>query len=170
MPIQVTSLPTLSESLARSKVTSGELLKPTVTYTPHVVTISDQFVLVVAVPVGVGCAAIAVVLTAIRPHNSCVVRKIHTQVHCTYYSSCFIHVLFHLNPCSIKLSKKKTATAMQSYNMVSCGESENIKNKDSFKMSGFSNPVAQVDVSYLRSFIMSFASMNINLKFVGESC
>ena len=64
MPTQVTSLPTLSESLASPTVTSRELLKPTVTYTPHVVT-SDQFVLAVAVPVSVVCAAIVVVLTAI---------------------------------------------------------------------------------------------------------
>ena len=53
-----------SESLASSPVTSTELLKPTVISTPHVVTI-DQFVLTIAVPVGVGCAAIVVVLTAI---------------------------------------------------------------------------------------------------------
>ena len=47
----------------------------------------------------------------------------------------------------MKLSKKRTATAMQSYNMMSCDEFENIQSKESFKMSRFSNP-AEVDVSY----------------------
>ena len=74
------------------------------------------------------------------------------------------------NKCSKKLSKKKTATAMQSYNMMGCGELESTKNKDSLKMSGFSNPAAKVDVSNLHSFRMSFALMNINIEFVGESC
>ena len=36
---------------------------------------------------------------------------------------------------------------MQSYNMMSCDELENIQSKESFKMSRFSNP-AEVDVSY----------------------
>ena len=45
---------------------------------------------------------------------------------------------------------------MQSYNMVSCGELESTKNKDSFKISGFSNPAGKVDVSNLHSFRMSF--------------
>ena len=84
---QVTSLPTLSESLASSTVTSRELLKPTVTYTPHVVTISDQFVLAVAVPVGVVCAAIVVVLTAI----------LITAVWCVRYTHKYIvHIIAQL--------------------------------------------------------------------------
>ena len=70
----------------------------------------------------------------------------------------------------MKLSKKKTATAMQSYNMMGCGELESTKTKDSFKMSGFSNPAAKVDVSNLHSCRMSFSLININLKFAGESC
>ena len=77
---QVTSLPTLSESLASPTVTSTELLKPTVTYTPHVVSISDQFVLVVAVPVGVVCAAIVVVLTAILITAVWCVRYTHKYI------------------------------------------------------------------------------------------
>ena len=76
---QVTSLPTLSESLASSTVTSRELLKPTVTYTPHVVT-SDQFVLAVAVPVSVVCAAIVVVLTAILITAVWCVRYTHKYI------------------------------------------------------------------------------------------
>ena len=94
---QVTSLPTLSdlESLASSTVTSRELLQPTETFTPHVVA-SDQFVLAVAIPVGVGCAAIVVVLTAILVTAAWCVR--YTQEHCTCYSSCFIH---NYNTCPI---------------------------------------------------------------------
>ena len=56
---------------------------------------------------------------------------------------------------------------MQSYNMMSCGELESTKNNNYFMMYGFSDPAAKVDVS---NFIMSFALMNINLEFVGESC
>ena len=45
---------------------------------------------------------------------------------------------------------------MQSYNnMMGCGELESTKNNDYFKMSGFSNPAAKVDVSNLHSFRMS---------------
>ena len=38
---------------------------------------------------------------------------------------------------------------MQSYNMMGCGELDSAKNNDYFKMSGFSNPTAKVDVSNL---------------------
>ena len=88
---QVTSLPTLLEFLASSTVTSRELLKPTVTSTPHVVTISDQFVLAVAVPVGVVCAAIVVVLTAILITVVWCVRYTHSTLYIIYCSLCFIH-------------------------------------------------------------------------------
>ena len=126
MPTQATPLPTLSESLASSTVTSRELLKSTVTSTPHVV-ISGQFVLAVAVPVGVVCAAIVVVLTAILITAVWCVHKINLHSIIVYSITLYIK-------CSMKLSKKKTAA------MSNQREFENMDiSKDSFKMTGFDN-------------------------------
>lgn len=65
----------------------------------------------------------------------------------------------------IEEESSNVITAMQSYIMASCGELETTKNKDSFKMSGFSNP-ANVDVSNLYLFRMSCSCFNLILNFV----
>ena len=56
--------------------------------------------------------------------------------------------------------------------MMGCGELESTKNNDYFKMSGFSNPAAKVDVSNIIciDFIQNVITFHLILNFVGGSC